>query len=322
MKAFELEFNIKGIEDTIKIFSSLFVKTYRKKCIIIDNNKKIPLKEEFSINQKEKDNKQKKIKLIISNFRGDLKNGIIFKSYNKNDLKITERNILRKHFTNISISMNDMYKITYKINLNINQTKNSKDKIIEKNNNKIHEFKIFGHKFVQNNKDKCVIIYNNKLYPLKEYFPGWTNLSIPLFALISLLINPWVYLFATFNFKVFSEKEVDSQIEEVALKFICDNISLMDEEELVISIHIKLILKDFGDNNTPEIPDGFLHYILKLLKTQRDLVSNNKKYKLKIKEDKLKESEYLNQKFLREITDGVIKVNYAWSIKFKMTNII
>ena len=114
-----------------------------------------------------------------------------------------------------------------------------------------------------------------------------------------------------FNFKVFSEKEVDSQIEEVALKFICDNISLMDEEELVISIHIKLILKDFGDNNTPEIPDGFLHYVLKLLKTQRDLVSNNKKYKLKIKEDKLKESEYLNQKFLREITDGVIKVNYA-----------
>ena len=114
-----------------------------------------------------------------------------------------------------------------------------------------------------------------------------------------------------FNFKVFSEKEVDAQIEEVALKFICDNISLMDEEELVISIHIKLILKDFGDNNTPEIPDGFLHYILKLLKTQRDLVSNNKKYKLKIKEDKLKESEYLNQKFLREITDGVIKVNYA-----------
>ena len=170
MKAFELEFNIKGIEDTIKIFSSSFVKTYRKKCIIIDNNKKIPLKEEFSINQKEKDNKQKKIKLIISNFRGDLKNGIIFKSYKKNDLKITKRNILRKHFTNISISMNDMYKITYKINLNINQTKNSKGKIIEKNNNNIHEFKIFGHKFVQNNKDKCVIIYNNKLYPLKEYF--------------------------------------------------------------------------------------------------------------------------------------------------------
>ena len=77
-----------------------------------------------------------------------------------------------------------------------------------------------------------------------------------------------------------------------------------------MSVNIKLILKDFGDNNTPDAPEGFLHEILKILKTQRDLVSNNKKYRLKISEDKLKEVEYLNQKFVREITDGVIKVNY------------
>ena len=114
-----------------------------------------------------------------------------------------------------------------------------------------------------------------------------------------------------YSFKIFSEKECEAQIDEVALKFICDNISLMDEEELVISVHIKLIVKDFGDNNTPEIPEGFLHEILKILKTQRDLVSNSKKYKLKIKEEKLKETEYLNQKFLREIIDGNIKVSYA-----------
>ena len=116
---------------------------------------------------------------------------------------------------------------------------------------------------------------------------------------------------ALFIFKIFLEKEVEAQIEEVALKFICDNISLMDEEELMISINIKLILKDFGDNNIPEMPEGFLHEILKILKTQRDLVSNGKKYKLKIKEEKLKETEYLNQKFMREITDGAIKVSYA-----------
>ena len=116
---------------------------------------------------------------------------------------------------------------------------------------------------------------------------------------------------ALFNFKIFLEKEFEAQLEEVALKFICDNISLMDEEELVISIHIKLILKDFGDNNTPEAPEGFLHEILKILKTQRDLVSNGKKYKLRISEEKLKESEYLNQKFMREITDGAIKVSYV-----------
>ena len=90
-----------------------------------------------------------------------------------------------------------------------------------------------------------------------------------------------------------------------------NNISLMDEEELVISVHIKLIITDFGANNTPDIPEGFLQEILKVLKTQRDLLANDKKYKLKISEDKLKELEYLNQKLVREIADGVIKVNYA-----------
>ena len=113
-----------------------------------------------------------------------------------------------------------------------------------------------------------------------------------------------------FNFKIFLEKEVEAQIDEVALKFIYKNINLVEEEELFVPVNIKLILKDFGDNNTPDAPEGFLHEILKILKTQRDLVSNNKKYRLKISEDKLKEVEYLNQKFVREITDGVIKVNY------------
>ena len=40
--------------------------------------------------------------------------------------------------------------------------------------------------------------------PLKEYFPGGINFSIPLLILILLLTKPCVYLFATFNFKVFS----------------------------------------------------------------------------------------------------------------------
>ena len=115
-----------------------------------------------------------------------------------------------------------------------------------------------------------------------------------------------------FIFKIFLEKECEIQLEQVALKFICDNINFMEEEEeLVISAHIKLIVKDFGDNNTPEAPEGFFHEILKILKTQRDLITNSKKYKLRIKEEKLKETEYLNQKFLREISDGAIKVSYA-----------
>ena len=54
-----------------------------------------------------------------------------------------------------------------------------------------------------------------------------------------------------------------------------------------------------------------MHEILKILKTQRDFLANNKKYKLKLGEDKLKELEYLNQKLVREIADGVIRVSYA-----------
>ena len=114
-----------------------------------------------------------------------------------------------------------------------------------------------------------------------------------------------------FNFKVFTEKDVDSQLNDVAIKFIINNINLMDEEELDISSHIKLILNDFGGNNTPDVPEGFLQEILKILKGQRDLLANNKKYKLKISEEKLKELEYLNQKLVREIADGIIKVSYA-----------
>ena len=30
--------------------------------------------------------------------------------------------------------------------------------------------KILGEEFIKNNKNKCIIIYKNKIYPLKEYF--------------------------------------------------------------------------------------------------------------------------------------------------------
>ena len=112
-------------------------------------------------------------------------------------------------------------------------------------------------------------------------------------------------------FKVFLEKEVDAQLNDVTLKFILTNINLVDEEELVISAHIKSIVTDFGANNTADVPEGFLQEILKILKTQRDYLANNKKYKLKLNEDKWNEIDYLNQKMVREIADGVIKVNYA-----------
>ena len=113
-----------------------------------------------------------------------------------------------------------------------------------------------------------------------------------------------------FNFKVFLEKEVEAQLNDVTLKFILNNINFV-EEELEISIHIKLIITDFGANNTADIPEGFLQEVLKILKVQRDLLANNKKYKMKLNEEKLKELDYLNQKLVREVSDGIIKVNYV-----------
>ena len=164
---------------------------------------------------------------------------------------------------------------------------------------------------------KHVIFRNNKPVPGSylrlvyqsdkkcTFLPNFENHK-PLFFLLD--FNQDITLF---NFKVFLEKEVDAQLNDVTLKFILNNINLMDEEELVISSHIKLIVTDFGANNTADVPEGFLQEILKILKTQRDFLANNKKYKLKLSEDKLKELEYLNQKMVREISDGVIKVSYA-----------
>ena len=164
---------------------------------------------------------------------------------------------------------------------------------------------------------KHVIFRNNKPVPGSylrlvyqsdkkcTFLPNFENHK-PLFFLLD--FNQDI---ALFTFKVFLEKEVDAQLNDVTLKFILTNINLVDEEELVISAHIKSIVTDFGANNTADVPEGFLQEILKILKTQRDYLANNKKYKLKISEDKLKEIDYLNQKMVREIADGVIKVNYA-----------
>jgi serine/threonine protein kinase len=164
---------------------------------------------------------------------------------------------------------------------------------------------------------KHVIFRNNKPVPgsyLRLVYqsdkkctllPNYDSLK-PLFFLLD--FNQDLSLF---NFKVFLEKEVDLQLNDVTLKFIENNINLVDEDELVISAHIKLIVTDFGANNTADVPEGVLQEILKVLKVQRDLLANKKKYKLKLSEDKLKELDYLNQKLVREITDGTIKVSYA-----------
>ncbi len=59
-------------------------------------------------------------------------------------------------------------------------------------------------------------------------------------------------------FKVFLEKEVDAQLNDVIRKFILTNINLVDEEEFLISANIKSIVTDFGANNNADVAEGFL----------------------------------------------------------------
>ncbi len=59
-------------------------------------------------------------------------------------------------------------------------------------------------------------------------------------------------------FKVFLEKEVDAQLNDVIRKFILTNINLVDEEEFLFSANIKSIVTDFGANNNADVAEGFL----------------------------------------------------------------
>ena len=62
---------------------------------------------------------------------------------------------------------------------------------------------------------------------------------------------------ALFTFKVFLEKEVDAQLNDVTIKFFLTN-NLVDEEDFLISANIKSIVTNFGANNTADVAEGFL----------------------------------------------------------------
>ena len=145
-----------------KLNFELYEKKYSNKIElnkVINNN--IDIDHYFNIN-KELNNK------IFNNNQIDIdikekskqKNDIInndFKIYKNNNDENEANGIKGDNKKDININENDKELIN--INPDI--------KMIYKNDPIL---KIFGFKFVKNNKEKCKIVYNNKLYALKEYF--------------------------------------------------------------------------------------------------------------------------------------------------------
>ena len=101
-----------------------------------------------------------------------------------------------------------------------------------------------------------------------------------------------------FIFKIFNTKEVEQQLDDIAYKFIQLKIILSSDGELFISSHIKLLVKDFGPNDTEQNPREFLLFLNKLLNKNNDYLTGKigKPYKSKLTEEEIKSVSFLDKK--------------------------
>ena len=124
--------------------------------------------------------------------------------------------------------------------------------------------------FTLNNLEiKHVIFRNNKKVPGRlfrlvyqndkkcQILPNFNNLK-PL-----LLLNDLNKDISGFIFKIFNKKEVFQQLDDITYKFIKLKIVLSSEEELLISSHIKYLIKDFGEFDIEHNPKEFLMFLVK-----------------------------------------------------------
>ena len=165
---------------------------------------------------------------------------------------------------------------------------------------------------------KHVIFRNNKPVPgcyLRLLYQSDTKCSIlpgyndlrPL-----LILNDLNKDISNFIFKIFNGKEVEHQLDDITYKFIQLKVILSSDEELLISSHIKLLVKDFGPNDTEENPKEFLLFLLKFLKKNNDYKKNGgKPYKSKITEEEFKSVNFLDKKFVELVGKGNVKINYV-----------
>ena len=179
-----------------------------------------------------------------------------------------------------------------------------------------YKFKDFS---VNNLELKNVIFRNNK--PVPGYYlrllyqsdkkcsilPGYNDLR-PL-----LLLNDLNRDISNFIFKIFNSKEVEQQLDDITYKFIQLKITLSSEEELLISSHIKSLVKDFGPNDTEQNPKEFLLFLISFLKKNNDYLTkkDGKPYKSKITEEEFKSVNFLDKKFVDLVGKGNIKINYV-----------
>ena len=128
-----------------------------------------------------------------------------------------------------------------------------------------------------------------------------------------LILNDLNKDISNFIFKIFNPKEVEHQLDDVSYKFIRLKITLSSEEELLISSHIKYIVKDFGANDTEQNPKEFLEFLIKLLKKNNDYLTkkDGKPYKSKITEEEYKSVSFLDKKLVDLVGKGSIKINYV-----------
>ena len=115
-----------------------------------------------------------------------------------------------------------------------------------------------------------------------------------------------------FTFKFFNEKEVDEQLNDIVFKFIQNHIYYQDDE-FYIGKFIKPYINDFGSNNTPENPKGFLDFLLKYIMMHRDFTTREpmKPYKIRISESDMKNLDFFDLKFTNLISNGFVKVKYV-----------
>ena len=132
----------------VQIFNPNFVKKYKNQYKIIYKNKISPIQSELIVNGNNTD----KLTIKLLSFLDIPDN--IFKGCNSllQFYKIKNNKTNLTGYKEIIKSDFEMSKMIYKIV--------PKEKKI----------KIFGENFVDKNKDKCKIIYNNNIFPLKEYF--------------------------------------------------------------------------------------------------------------------------------------------------------
>ena len=128
-----------------------------------------------------------------------------------------------------------------------------------------------------------------------------------------LILNDLNKDISNFIFKIFNSKEVDQQLDDITYKFIQLKIILSSDEELFISSNIKLLIKDFGSNDTEENPREFLLFLMKFLKQNNDHLTgkSGKPYKSKLTEEEFKAVNFLDNKFVDLVGKGNIKINYV-----------